>query len=310
MKVDNWDVRVFTAIVDQGSLSGAACSLGVQKSTVSRKLALLEGRLGHRLVERSSRKTRLTDVGDLLLAHARRVMEEIEAAEAAIEALSAEPSGSLNVSLPHAIAQKLVLPMLPAFLERYPKIDIGLDLSVKNVDLIAEGFDLAIRVGDLPPSSLIARKLGNLPIILVAAPAYLAVAGVPESARDLERLDTIALGARAKSHEWAIDGPGGPGIVVIKARITVSEVGLVRDLVVAGMGIASLPMAFVIRDLADGKLVRVLPEVTRGAPPVHAIYPSRRLLAPKIKAFFDAIGDSLSEAHNYAANTNLNVGRG
>ena len=294
MKLSTANFRLFAAIADQGSLSAAARYLGVQKSTVSRELTLLETQLGHRLLERTSRQSRLTEVGQLLLAHAHRVMDEIEEAESSIEALSAEPSGRLNISLPHAVAQKLVVPLLPAFLERYPKISIGLDLSVRNVDLVSEGVDLAIRVGDLPSSSLIARQLGVLAIILVASPAYLAVAGTPQSEEDLEDMETIALGTSATKVTWLLHSLEGVGHVDIQPRVTASEIGLVRDLAVAGLGIAPVPSAFVTDDLAKGTLVRVLPRLTRGSSAIHAVYPSRRSLAPKTSVFIEAVMAALS----------------
>lgn len=295
MKLTNANLRLFAAIADGGSLSAAARHLGMQKSTVSRELAQLETRLGHRLVERSSRQTRLTEVGQLLLVHAHRVMEEIQAAEASIEALTDEPSGRLNLSLPHAVAQKLVLPLLPMFLHRYPQISIGLDLTVRNADLIAEGVDLAIRVGALPASSLIARQLGTLPIILAASPTYLKRAGLPQCAEDLEKLETIALGGVQSTCKWKFDGPGGQSEVTIQPRVTSTEVAMIRDLAVAGLGVASLPKIFIADDLARGTLVHVLPDLVRGAPPIHAVYPSRKSLATKTRVFMDAITAELAQ---------------
>ena len=289
MDLSNANLALIVAIADKGSLSAAARQLGVQKSTVSRELALLETRVAHRLVERTSRQMRLTEVGQLLLMHARRVVEEIAVAQASIEALAAEPAGRLKVSLPHAVAQKLVLPLLPAFLERHPRIDVALDLSTRNVDLVADGFDLALRIGELPPSSLVARKLGHLPIILVASPAYLARAGMPGSVDELASHDTVALGTQSATHRWCFSEAENRRELVIHPRVTSSEVAVLRDLAIAGLGIASLPRAFVADDLAQGALVRVLPDVTRGAPPIHVVYPSRQSLASKTRVFIEAV---------------------
>ena len=294
MYLSNANLTLFVAIADQGSLSAAARQLGVQKSTVSRELVLLETGIGHRLVERTSRQMRLTEAGQLLLLHARRVIEEIAVAQASIEALAVEPTGRLKVSLPHAVAQKLVLPLLPAFLQRYPSIDVALDLSTRNVDLVAEGIDLALRIGELPPSSLIARKLGNLPVILVASPAYLARAGMPRSVEELAAHDIVALSTQTATHRWWFDEAEAHREVVIHPRITSTEVAVVRDLAVAGLGVASLPRAFVADDLAHGALARVLPDVTRGAPPIHVVYPSRQSLTPKTRVFIEAVLAGLS----------------
>lgn len=295
MAIANSDLRMFAAIADHGNLSAAARHLKVQKSTVSRALALLEDRLGHRLVERTTRHMRLTEAGTLLLAYAHRVAEEIQAAEAAMEALSAEPSGDLRVSVPHGIAQKVLVPLLPAFSSRYPKIRIGIDLSLHNVDLIEEGIDVAIRFGELPPSTMIARKLGVLPIILVASPAYLANAGTPRSIHDIARHRAIGVGAKTTGVRWSFSTPDGREHIHVNPVVSIGEVGLVRELALLGVGIASVPLALIRGDLAAGHLVHVLPGVVRGAPPVYAVYPSRRTLAPKVKVFVDMMAEALAD---------------
>jgi DNA-binding transcriptional LysR family regulator len=294
MKLANSDLRLFAAIADHGSLSAAARHLGVQKSTVSRDLALLEERLGHRLIERTTRNMRLTEAGSLLLGYAHRVTEELEAAESAMDALSAEPSGDLCISAPHAFVERVVLAVLPGFRARYPKVRVGIDLSPRFVDLVEEGIDVAFRFGDLPPSSLIARKLGALPIVLVAAPDYLARAGIPNGVDDLARHELIEITSKPGATHWRLTTPEGQQEIAVAPAISVADVSLVRELVLRGLGIAPLPETYVREEIASGALTHVLAGCTRGAPPVHAVYPSRRTLAPKVRVFIDAVAERMA----------------
>jgi DNA-binding transcriptional LysR family regulator len=169
MKLSTLDLRMFAAVADLGGISAAARHLGRQKSTVSRDLALLEDRLGTRLVNRTTRHVSLTDAGELLAAHARRVVEEMEQAEAALSAMSDEPRGPLRLTAPYAFVRFVLAPQLAGFLARYPLIRLSIDPTTKVLDLVEEGLDLAIRIGDLPSSSLVARKLADVPLVLVAS---------------------------------------------------------------------------------------------------------------------------------------------
>jgi DNA-binding transcriptional LysR family regulator len=295
MKLANADLRLFSAIADQGGVSAAARYLGVQKSTVSRDLALLEERLGHRLIERTTRSMRLTEAGNLLLAYAHRVTEELEAAEAAMEALSSEPMGELRVSVPHAFAERVLVPLLPDFRARYPKITIGLDLSPRLVDLVEEGIDVAIRFGELQPSSLVARRLGAIPVILIASPGYLEKHGTPHSAADLAHHAVIGLGTKAGPTTWRLETPAGAETVGVHPVVGVADVSLIRRMALSDLGIAPVPSTYVRDELANGRLVHVLPGTTRGRPPVHAVYPSRRVLAPKVRVFIDAVAEAMRE---------------
>ena len=291
MKLGSADLIVFAAIVDHGSLSAAARHLGIQKSSVSRTLALLEARHGQRLIERSTRQMRLTEAGAMLLEHAHRVAEEIEAAEAAMASLSAEPSGTLTVAAPHAVAQRLIVSMLPDFLQRYPKIRIGIDVSSQTRDLIAEGIDVAIRVGPLAPSSLIARRIGTIPVILAASPGYLEGKGVPRTIRELASHRLLAIGTKIAPVRWDFGNAGEA--MVITPSLAVDEAGLAREMAVAGLGIARLPEVLLLDDIEAGRLMQVLPEAKLEAPPLYVVHPSRRALSPKVAAFIDAVATKL-----------------
>jgi DNA-binding transcriptional LysR family regulator len=292
MGIGQSDLMLLVAIAERGSLTGAARQLGVQKSTVSRDLAILEARLGHRLVERTTRQLRLTEAGELLLGFAQRVSEEIEAAGVAMEALSLEPSGALHVSAPHVVIQSLLVPMLRDFIARYPGIRVALDATTRPVNLVGEGIDVALRAGRLPDLGLIARQLGAFPVILVAAPDYLACAGSPRSAAELRNHAVIGIGGRVEETSWSFS-PGGENIA-LHPTICVTGTELACRLAITGVGIAAVPLPLASGSLTQGCLVRVLPELTVGDVPLQALFQSRRFLAPKIRVFIDAVAHEVA----------------
>lgn len=296
MKLSTVDLRLFAAIADCGGITAAARKLGLTKSLVSRELAALEDRLGARLVQRTTRRVSLTDTGELLATYARRVVEEMDNAEAAIEATRDHPRGDLKVSAPFSILRFVLVPRLAAFRARYPDIRLSLDASLRVIDLIDEGIDVAIRIGELPPSSLIARRLATTPIVLVAAPAYLRDRGLPRAPDDLIAHDIVNLKRDTGPDIWALEGAAARrASVEVKPSIAVHDPGLILDLARQGHGIAPMPELYASRALAAGEVVRVLPEWTRGVTPIHAVYPSRRMLAPKLRAFVEFAAEAVRE---------------
>jgi DNA-binding transcriptional LysR family regulator len=295
MKLSTLDLRMFAAVADLGGISAAARHLGRQKSTVSRDLALLEDRLGTRLVNRTTRHVSLTDAGELLAAHARRVVEEMEQAEAALSAMSDEPRGPLRLTAPYAFVRFVLAPQLAGFLARYPLIRLSIDPTTKVLDLVEEGLDLAIRIGDLPSSSLVARKLADVPLVLVASQAYVRAHGSPATPADLMAHSLIDLQPGLTSKTWrlvtdskeAIDTPVDP-------HMAIADPGIILDMVYQGAGIALVPGVYATSGLTSGALVQVLPGLTAGTRPIHAVYPSRRLLAPKVRVFLDFVESCLN----------------
>jgi DNA-binding transcriptional LysR family regulator len=291
MKLDGASLLVFAAIADHGSLSGAARHLGIQKSSVSRTLALMEARYGHRLIERTTRQLRLTEAGIILLDYAHRVGEEIETADAAMAQLSAEPAGLLKVTAPQIVAQHLIVPMLRDFLVRYPKIRIGIDVSSRLLEIVSEGVDVAVRIGPLTPSGLIARRLGFFQVILAASPTYVAEYGAPLEVGDLAQHRLIDISLNHTPIDWDFGQSHSP--LRVTPSLMINEAGLARDMAVAGLGVVRLPRAIVIDDLAAGRLIPILPDVILEAPPLYAVYPSRRALAPKVVVFLDALASAI-----------------
>ncbi len=295
MKLSAYDLRLFAAIADTGGITAAAQKLGLTKSFVSRELAALESTLGTRLVQRTTRRVSLTDTGDLLASYARRVVEEIENAEAAIEAAREAPRGELKVTAPFSIIRFILVSRLKEFRARYPDVKLSLDASMRIVDLVEEGVDVAIRIGALPSSSLVARRLAMVPQILAAAPDYLKKHGTPKTPADLIHHDIINLKKDAAPDNWSLEGDGDSAQVAVRPVIAIHDPGILLDLVVQGLGIGVVPSVYAERDLKARRIVRVLPEYRRAMIPVHALYPSRRMLAPKVRAFVEFAAEIIEQ---------------
>lgn len=285
-------LRVFVRIADLGSVSGAARALGLPKSSASRLLARLEAGVGAALIERSTRRLRLTEAGLLLHRHAARILDDVGEAENALGGLIGRPSGTLRVSVGFTFAAGPLAPMLPGFLTRYPEVRLVLIVDNRPADLLAEEVDLAIRIGPLRDSELIARRLGAIALWPCASPAYLALHGAPAAVEDLTRHILIAHADRRAP--WRMRTPSGewreldtqPGTVI-------PEPAVPRTVLAGGAGIGWLRDFEARAGLADGSLVRVLPDHESEAVDVHALYPSHRSLSAKVRVFVDALADHL-----------------
>jgi DNA-binding transcriptional LysR family regulator len=287
------EVLVFARVVQAGSFVRAARQLGMPKSTVSRKLFDLEARLGARLLERTTRSLRLTDLGRAYYAHAERILHELEAADAAVTDSQAAPRGNLRVSAPLNFAQ--LGPIGESFLARYPEVQLEIACSDRIVDLIAEGFDLAVRVGKLSDSTLIARPLGMMRNVLVASPSLLEQRGVPGAPEQLGDWPCIAFGGAAERASWELLGAGGRTVTIrIAPRFIVNDFDVLCSAAVSGLGIALLPAQRCVQDVRSGRLRRVLPQWSSIERPLQAVYPSGRHLSPKMKVFLDHLSASFS----------------
>ena len=288
------DLRAFARIADLGSLSAAARALGMPKSSASRSLVRLEVAAGSALIERSTRRLRLTDAGRLMQRHARRILDDVGEAENALLGLIGVPRGTLRVSVGFTFAVGPLAPMLPVFLARYPEVRVALSIDNRTVDLLAEEFDIAIRIGPLPDSDLIARRLPAIPLWTCASPAYLAARGTPATVGDLRSHELI--GRVDRRATWRFRAPGGVlhEIEVVPGTV-VPEPAVLQAVLAGGAGIGRLP-DFAARDaVARGTLVRLLPE-HEDAVDVHALYPSHRSLSAKVRVFLDALAEHLNPA--------------
>lgn len=286
------EILVFTKVVEAGSFIGASRALEMPKSTVSRKVSELEERLGARLLQRTTRKLSLTDVGQAYYQHAARVVAEAEEAELVVGRMQEVPRGLLRVTTP--INFGYLGPIVASFLARYPEVQIEMLCADRVVDLIQEGFDLAVRAGHLADSTLIPRSLGVLRSYVVASPAFLKKHGTPKQPRDLERLDCVVFGAGVNRSSWKLHGNRETLTVNVKARFTVNDFDFLEEAARAGLGVAMLPVFRCIEHIRAKRLERVLPDWCSPEIPIHAVYPSTRHLSPKVKAFLDHLRERMT----------------
>ena len=286
--LDLIDLRAFTRIADMGSVSGAARSLGCPKSSVSRSLARLEAALGTLLIERSTRHFRVTDAGVLLHGRARRILDEVAEAESAVGGLAGVPTGTLRVSVPFTFAAGPLARMLPDFLARFPQVRVVLTVDNRLVDLLTDEVDIAIRIGPLGDSDLIARKLTRFALWPCASPAYLERRGTPRTVADLKGHVFIAHADRRVV--WRAKAPHGVihEFEIIPSTV-VPEPAVVKTILVNGGGIGWLPDFDAAPAIADGTLRRVLPDHEGDGVDAHAVYPVNRSLSAKVRVFVEVL---------------------
>ncbi len=296
MNLEPNDLLLFARVVDEGSFSRAAERLGVPKSTVSRRVAALESHLGERLLLRTTRKLTVTEFGQAVLAHARHVVEDVDAAESLAQNRQAEPSGKLRVTMPNDLANMILAPVMTALLERYPKVSLDVDLSARFVDLVAESFDVALRPGTLrDDATLAARRVATFSIGLYAAPSYIARRGTPSEPEALMEHDALRVLNRAgEPMTWVLRRGDAEWEGVPPGRATANSPEFLMRMALAGCGIAIVNDHFAVRYLTSGELVQILPEWR--VPPVDlwAVFPGRRLMPAKTRAFLDVLAEKFS----------------
>ena len=285
------EIAVFARIVSAGSLSAAARDLGLSPALISRRLAGLESRLGVRLINRTTRSLHLTDEGAAYHETCTRVLAEMQEADAAVSAGRAEPRGILRVALPASFGNQHVAPLVPKFAERYPDVQLALSLSDRNVNVVEEGFDLAVRIADLADSSLAARKLAPNRRVVCASPAYLRRHGAPRTPQDLAQHNCLATDF---TMNWGYRAPDGkPASVRVAGRYACDNWEVLREWALAGLGIALKSTWDVRRHLEDGSLVSLLPGYTFASDvAIYAVYPHRRHLPAKTRAFIEFLAES------------------
>lgn len=287
-----YEMSVLAKVVAAGSLSAAARDLGVSTAVVSRRLAALEARLGVRLVNRTTRRLALTDEGASYHEACTRILAEIEDADAAAAARRVEPQGVLKVALPASFGHKHIAPLIPPFAARYPKIQLALSLSDRTVNVIEEGFDLVIRIGQLEDSSLAARKLAPNRRVVCASPEYLRTHDAPRTPADL--LLHNCLTTTDLHMNWEYKGPDGKrGMVRVSGHYACDNWEVLREWALAGLGVALKSTWDVRLQLEGGSLVPLLPGYDFGTDvAIYAIYPHRRYLPAKTRVFIDYLAES------------------
>lgn len=296
MDVEPNDLLLFARIVEAGSFSRAAERVHLPKSTVSRRLALLETTLGERLLQRTTRKLVVTEFGASLYEHARRLADEVDAAGALAQHRQGTPSGKLRISAPGDFANNLN-EVIARFLARYPQVTLELDLSPRRVDLVAENFDIAIRMGDLPDdATLSARPITLEQPGLYAAPGYLALHGIPEHPDDLAAHDLLCILSRSGgAMPWVLSRGKVRWERALAARLTANSPDLLARIAARGAGIALSSSLFAQPYMQTGELVRVLPEWEMPSANGWAVFPSRKLMPAKTRVFLDMMQQACHE---------------
>ncbi|HUG76102.1 MAG TPA: LysR family transcriptional regulator [Burkholderiales bacterium] len=285
------EMGVFARVVATGSLSAAARELGLSTAMVSRRLAALESRLGVRLVNRTTRSLHLTDEGARYHDACTRVLAEIEDADAAASAGGVEAQGALRVALPASFGHQHVAPLVPEFARRYPKVRLALSLSDRNVNVIDEGFDLAIRIAHLEDSSLTARRLAPNRRVLCASPDYLERHGTPRTPAELTGHNCLTTTDFTMTWEYK-DPHGRPGSVRVSGRFACDNWEVLREWALAGLGVALKSTWDVHRHLEDGSLVELCPGYTfHSDVAIYAVYPHRRFLPAKTRVFIEFLAE-------------------
>ncbi|HJV94295.1 MAG TPA: LysR family transcriptional regulator [Azonexus sp.] len=296
MSLDANDLILFAHIMEAGSFSKAAERTGLPKSTLSRRITALEAKLGERLLTRSTRRLAITEFGERILDHAKRLLEETEAASAMALHRQGTPRGVLRVSMPPDFRELDLTPLLLQYAASYPEVRLELDLSPRRVDLLAERFDLAVRAASRLPDdgTLVARKLCEMANGLYASPAYLKRYGIPSSPPDL--LDHIGLrliGGNGEAQPWRLARGAETWEGLPNGPLAVNSPGLQRDLAAHGMGIVALDERFAEKMLEQGLLQRVLPEWCLPTVTLWCVTPGRRLLPARTTAFIEMLRASL-----------------
>lgn len=296
-KADLGEILAFTSVVRGGSFTAAAALLGMPKSTVSRKIAELEARIGARLLQRTTRRVSLTDAGRAYYEHAARIVSEIEEAEQAVSRMQAAPRGLLRITMPQAFS--VLGPVIAEYLRLYPEVRIELDASARRVDLVEERYDLAIRAGATPDSTLIARKLGLVRRCVLGAPSLVKRLRSFKGPSGLEEQDCLVFAAEGPT--WTLVSGAKEVTVPVRSRLVANDYEVLQSVARAGYGLALLPEYQCLEDVAAGRLVRVLDGWAAREVPVVALYPSTRHLSPKVSALLELLRTKLALTLSQAA---------
>jgi DNA-binding transcriptional LysR family regulator len=290
------DLRVFVRVMDRGNFSLAAKDLGITPSAVSKLVSRLEDRLGVRLLERSTRRLMLTPEGETFLARARRIVADVEEAEAEVARVRGAPRGKLRINSGTAFGLHQLAPALAEFLARYPEIDVELSITDRLVDLLEEQSDIAVRSGHIPEGPFVQRKLADLQRVICAAPSYLAKHGTPELAADLKDHDCVVV-AGPGLNRWPFKTRHGIDVVDVRPRVTTDDAEAALRLAIEGAGIIRLSDVIVGNPLRNGELVALLTDTHHVEPfPLSTIYPAGRNRLPRVAVFIEYLKERFGHA--------------
>ncbi|WP_394846918.1 LysR substrate-binding domain-containing protein [Pendulispora brunnea] len=288
-------MRTFRSVITTGSFAAAARSAQVTTASISKQVSQLEEHLGSQLLNRTTRRLSLTDAGRIYLEHCERILDEVDEAERSLNNLHAEPRGRLRIAVPMSFGLLRIAPLLAPFALRYPEIELDVALNDRVVDLVEEGFDLAIRIFARPleDSALIMRRIGGGKRVVCAAPAYLRARGTPKHPQDLEAHDCLRYALHAAPAVWEFDGPHGQVSVKIRGPLLTNNSIAIRDATVGGLGIALVPDFIVTKELAEKRVKPLLERYSASGYGIFMVAPPSRYVAPKVRAFAEFLTEAL-----------------
>lgn len=289
------DIAVFVQVVDSGSFTAAAERLEMSKSAVSKYVTRLEGQLGVRLLNRTTRRLSLTEAGQVFYERSRSGLAAIEDAQAEVSHLQGEPRGTLRINTPMSFGILHIAPALAEFSRRYPDVTVDMNLDDRHVDVIEAGFDVSVRIAELPDSSLVARRLAPCRHVIVAAPEYLARCGTPRTPEALRDHHIVSFRYQESALQWHFKTRGNtPVTVSVKAALTLNNSLAIREVVLQGGGVARIPTFVVGKDIHEGRLAAILGEYDILQVSIFLVYSHRRHLPPKVRAFLDFMAERIS----------------
>ena len=288
-----YSMRMYVAVVDGGSFAAAADKLEISRAMVSKQIQKLEEHLGTRLMNRTTRRLSLTETGRAFYDRSVQIMHDVEEAEQVAGHMTRTPQGVLRVTIPLSYGQHRLAAIIGAYTQAYPQVQLDIALSDRKVDLIEDGFDLAVRIGALPQSDLIARKIGGVRSIVCASPGYVARHGAPQTPEQLRNHACLGYTLTGSGADWRFETPDGPLVVPIAGPIRADNGDIIRLAALSGAGILFQPHFIVGDDLAAGRLVQLLPEWQSAELGVYAVYPSRKHLSAKVRTFVDFLAQAL-----------------
>lgn len=288
------DIAAFVQVVEQGSFTAAAEALELSKAAVSKYVGRLEKRLGARLLNRTTRRLTLTEAGQALFDRASVAIADLNAAESDVVELTGSPRGRLRITAPSHFGEVFLAPLFAEFRNRYPDIELDLDFDNRLVDLVEEGFDVAVRITQLGPSSLVARKLADIRVVTAASPAYLEKHGKPANPMELREHECLLYGLDRTPGEWRFRR-GLDRLISVRVHggFRCNNDGALKRAALDGLGILRFPEIFIEKELREGKLIAILQEFEMQKVSLSAVFPTRHNLPPKVRVFVDFLAEQV-----------------
>jgi len=290
------EMQAFVRVVESGGISAAARRLGMAKSVISRRLQELENRLGVQLLQRTTRRINLTEEGRRFHQRCQRILDELEEAERSLSSEQQRVHGLLRLAAPLSFTQRHLMPLLNEFMQRYPEVRLELDVEDRQINVIEEGVDLTIRIGRLDDSSLVARRLAPVRMVLCASPGYLARCGEPQTPQELSRHEGLSYGHLSDQRQWTLyDREGRAHTTRPPIRMRANNGDVLLESVLAGLGVAVMPTFICHRELAEGRLVPLLAGYRPEESAAYALYPSRRHLPLRVRVLIDYLAEGMGD---------------